>query len=93
MAGVSHEIVTVPAAFMEALQRSADLRTRQRKLVEAGVAVEVRSHLKLKRRKLLCVLCGGRFLAARSDARYCSGRCRVAAHRRRATEGASTRPG
>jgi hypothetical protein len=29
-----------------------------------------------------CAVCGRSFLAARSDAKTCSGRCRVALHRR-----------
>jgi hypothetical protein len=31
-----------------------------------------------------CVECGEQLVLARSDVRYCSGRCRVRAHRRRA---------
>jgi hypothetical protein len=31
----------------------------------------------------VCEHCGNEFLPARRDARFCSGRCRVAAHRRR----------
>ena len=31
-----------------------------------------------------CANCGAEFTSARVDARYCSGRCRVAAHRARA---------
>jgi hypothetical protein len=30
-----------------------------------------------------CISCGNSFNATRSDARYCSGRCRVRAHRRK----------
>jgi hypothetical protein len=36
-----------------------------------------------------CMRCGETFTPARSDARYCSGRCRVAAHRAR-VQGAAT---
>lgn len=32
-----------------------------------------------------CERCAGTFTPARSDARFCSGRCRVAAHRAKAT--------
>jgi hypothetical protein len=38
-------------------------------------------HTYVERRE--CVRCGERFVPARSDARYCSNRCRVAAHRER----------
>lgn len=34
-------------------------------------------------RQRTCAQCGAPFSASRSDARYCSGRCRVAAHRAR----------
>ena len=34
---------------------------------------------------LLCVHCGGSFTPSRSDARFCSNRCRQAAYRRRVT--------
>lgn len=41
-----------------------------------------------------CHLCGSRFYPSRSDARYCSGRCRMRAHRNSsAAPAASSRPG
>ena len=38
------------------------------------------------RRRGHCVACGAAFLPTRRDARMCSGRCRVAAHRLRSAE-------
>jgi len=42
------------------------------------------SHLLVEDGTLRCGHCGERFQAKRQDARYCSTRCRVAAHRARA---------
>jgi hypothetical protein len=36
---------------------------------------------KPERTKIICAHCGETFVPSRSDARYCSGRCRVAANR------------
>jgi hypothetical protein len=40
----------------------------------------------IKRPRARCAQCGRKFGPVRSDARYCSNRCRQAAHRQRVTD-------
>ena len=41
--------------------------------------------------ELICDICGKKFTANRSDARYCSGRCRTIAYRRRTGQESASR--
>jgi hypothetical protein len=61
-------------------------------LEEAGVGREVR-YFRPRFARGLCPVCGELVHAFRSDARYCSVRCRVAAHRAPRPASASPRPG
>lgn len=58
-----------------------ELRDRQRSLKAFAAMVEA---IAAGQQPAACPVCQSRFYPSRSDARYCSGRCRMRAHRGKA---------